>query len=268
MAAAFKEGHIQSAFKSNGQINKEGIIPDVHALAGTYRASITNDHYLKDTTTIIKSYYKEMYLTGRIDEKTFDRDNVVRDYDNVGNYITRDFGISKDNCQHAKILSAPNQRQERIALIATIQKNMNDKQKAMFNTESTKYKLQDECIERVIKGYNALSNIEPINNIPTLQTNPESSCILRTTFMHLIPNLKHTHFGLNKHKGYSIYRPTMPQMKAFIQLREEVTTFKKNKPVYKKLKDQTSEQLIDLCMVYRTKPLQPRIYQDVQAHAE
>ena len=50
MAAAFKEGLIQSAFKSNGQINKEGIIPDVHSLAGTYHASITNDHYLKDTT--------------------------------------------------------------------------------------------------------------------------------------------------------------------------------------------------------------------------
>ena len=36
----------------------------------------------------------------------------------------------------------------------------------------------------------------------------------------------------------------------------------------KKLKDQTSEQLIDLCMVYRTKPLQPRIYQDPQADEE
>ena len=91
MAAAFKEGHIQSAFKSNGQINKEGIIPDVHALAGTYRASITSDHYLKDTTPIIKSYYKEMYLTGRIEEASFDKMKIIRDTDSKGNEIRRDF---------------------------------------------------------------------------------------------------------------------------------------------------------------------------------
>ena len=54
MAATFKEGHIQSAFKSNGQINKEGLIPDIYALAGTYCASITKDHYLNDTSNIIK----------------------------------------------------------------------------------------------------------------------------------------------------------------------------------------------------------------------
>ena len=52
----------------------------------------------------------------------------------------------------------------------------------------------------------------------------------------------------------------MPQMKAFIQLREEVTEFKKNKPVYKTLKNKTSEELID--MVYCDKPLQPRIYRE------
>ena len=106
-------------------------------------------------------------------------------------------------------------------------KTKTKRQRAKFNTESVKFKLNDECIKRVINGYNALCNIQVLNKIPSLQTNPESSSILRTTFMQLIPNLKHTHFGLNKHKGYSIYRPTMPQMKAFIQLREEVTEFKK-----------------------------------------
>ena len=54
----------------------------------------------------------------------------------------------------------------------------------------------------------------------------------------------------------------MPQMKAFIQLREEVTEFKKNKPVYKTLKNKTSEDLIDICMVYCDKLLQPRIYRE------
>ena len=51
-------------------------------------------------------------------------------------------------------------------------------------------------------------------------------------------------------------------MKALIQLRKEVTTYKKNKPVYKKLTNTTSKQLIDLCMVYCHKQLQERLYQE------
>lgn len=123
MAVAFKEGHIQSAFKANGQIDKEGIIPNIHALAGTYRGSITKDHYLNDTDTILKTFYKDMYLNGRIEESKFDKEGVVSDFDDEGNLISQDFGISKENCQRAKVLSATTQREERIALMADIKKN-------------------------------------------------------------------------------------------------------------------------------------------------
>ena len=93
MSVAFKQGYIQSAFQENGQIDKEGIIPNPEKLFGTYRGSIDNDHYLKNSDKIISTYYNEMYLKGRIEEASFDREKVVSDYDSVGNHLSRDFGI-------------------------------------------------------------------------------------------------------------------------------------------------------------------------------
>ena len=78
----------------------------------------------------------------------------------MGNYVmdTLSWGISRENCQRAKILLAGNQQQERIALIATIKQNKKDKLMISFKTESAKYELNDECIECVVKGYNAMTN--------------------------------------------------------------------------------------------------------------
>ena len=42
-------------------------------------------NYLKDSDTIIKTFYDEVYLNGRIEEETFDREGVVRDYNSNGN---------------------------------------------------------------------------------------------------------------------------------------------------------------------------------------
>ena len=69
-----------------------------------------------------------------------------------------------------------------------------------------------------------------------------------------------THFGLNKHKGFQQYRPNLDQIKAFIQLRIEVTTFHKNKPVYERVNKKTKEELIHMCVSHAHKPLQTCIY--------
>ena len=128
MSVTFKQGYIQSAFQENGQIDKQGILPNPEKLLGTYRGSIDNDNYLKNQNDIIKTYYNEMFLKGRIEESSFEREGVVSDYDSIGNHVNRDFGIRKENCQRAKILSSENQRQARLEMIQSIKQQQIDKQ--------------------------------------------------------------------------------------------------------------------------------------------
>ena len=45
-------------------------------------------------------------MNGRIKELSYDKEKIDQDRDIFGNIVTRDFGISCQNCQHAKVLSA------------------------------------------------------------------------------------------------------------------------------------------------------------------
>ena len=102
MSAAFKEGHIQSAFRATGHIDTEWVLPSIKNIVGTYRGIIDDTNYLNDTEKIVSTFYDDVFLNGRIEEDKFDRERVVRDYDSTGNYVSRDFEIRKENCQRAK----------------------------------------------------------------------------------------------------------------------------------------------------------------------
>ena len=65
----------------------------------------------------------------------FDREGIVRDYDKAGKYVSRDLGVSKENCQHAQILSCKTQRQARLDLIKSIKLIEIEKQTSMYKTE-------------------------------------------------------------------------------------------------------------------------------------
>ena len=62
MAATFSPTSIvMSTFKDNGQIYRlDGVIPSIEPLVRTYRGSIPEKHYLKDTTNIVWKYYDEV----------------------------------------------------------------------------------------------------------------------------------------------------------------------------------------------------------------
>ena len=110
MGSSFTPEIIMQAFKYNGQIDtEEGVIPNIEGLMGTYRGNIPDNHILKQYKSIIEAYYKEMFMNGRIDESTFDTNDIEPDRDSQGNLVSRDFTISKENCQRAKILSADKQ---------------------------------------------------------------------------------------------------------------------------------------------------------------
>ena len=133
MAAAFSPSIVMSAFEDNGQIDRlEGVIPSIEAMVRTYRGTIPDDHYLKDTDHIVRKYYDEVFRTGRISESSFDDEDVTVDYDSGGKEVNRRFGISKENCQRAKVLSAKTQRLERIELIKEMAKMEVQKQVDLF----------------------------------------------------------------------------------------------------------------------------------------
>ena len=52
-------------------------------------------------------------MNGLVEEASYNKEKIDHDRDRAGNIITRDFGISRENCQRAKILSCETQRQAR-----------------------------------------------------------------------------------------------------------------------------------------------------------
>jgi hypothetical protein len=140
-------------------------------------------------------------------------------------------------------------------MIQSIKQLMIDKQTSSYEVESKKYKLNEECQLRVINGYYAHLQLHP-----STQSEHKHDSTIRQTIQQLSPYLKATHFGDNKHKGFQQYRPTLDQLRVFIQLRIPVTKFHKQKPVYEKVNKKTKEELINMCLSHAHLPLQMRIY--------
>ena len=251
MSTACTTEIIQSAFRDNGQLDGDnGVIPNIKNLLGTYRGSIGDDHYLKQGEKIIKTFYKETYMKGRIEESSFDNAKIDHDRDRVGNIITRDFGISKENCQRAKILSCETQRQARLDLRKSILKKEGEKRILLHTQESKKYELNRICEERVMDTY-----------YKTIDNNPNQSQLIsenRPTFHSMTSLFNHTHFGRHKIKGLSNSKPNCDHLKAFIQVRQKIVSLKGGAPVYKSLQKLNKDSLLDMCVESMSKTVQKR----------
>ena len=79
-----------------------------------------------------------MFLTGRIEESSFDNANGVLDRDTNNNIVSRDFGIQKENCQRAKILSASTQILLQKQLVQSISKDKAKKHGILYDRETKK----------------------------------------------------------------------------------------------------------------------------------
>ena len=248
MSTACTSEIIQSAFRDNGQLDNDNeVVPNIAKMIGTYRGSIGEGHYLKDSERIIKKYYDETYMTGRIDESTYDDENVDNDRDRMGNIISRDFGISRENCQRAKILSCETQRQARIQLRDSILKKEQEKRITLYLNESKKYELNTECESRIRSTYLFITS-QP-NNISQLNSDN------RPSFDSIASLLTDMHFGRHKIKGISKIKPNCDHIKAFIQVRHKITEYKGGAPIYKPLQQIKRDELISMCIEYKTKPI-------------
>ena len=252
MGIAFRVSIVKKAFQDNGQISIDDCeLPNIDAMVGTYRGVIDNDHILHKKNEIVSTYYKEMYENGRIDESTFDRLGVVMDKDSNGNEISRNFGIHRETCQRAKVLSSKVQRQARLDLQKRIQLHQYEKHDEAYKAETNKYAHNAECEKR-------LTTIFDRTSVDTTHDNTDTKS--NKSFISISQHLTIQHFGHNGNKKLKKFIPTIDQLKAFIQLRYPIIKFAKLKPIYKPLTRKTKEELILLCSECVQLPLLPRHY--------
>ena len=251
MTSSFTSPIIQSAFRDNGQLDPEnGAIPNVKALLGTYRGSITKDHCLTKSDNLIKKYYHETITTGRIDENSFDIDKVVNDTDSRGNTISRDFDIGKENCQRAKILSSAVQREAREKLKESIEMKKKEKSLDLSNDEMKRHSLNIECEKRMIDTYLYLNRQK--DNPETYDVRPSFTCTISKLTVEV--------FGCHKYKGVSNIKPTVDHIKAFIQVRQVIQKYKAGHPYYESLHGIKREDLVDIAITKIKLSVQPRLY--------
>ena len=254
MASAFTTANIQSAFRDNGMIDEcNQVIPNVKSMLGTYRGCIGRNHYLDDGMGIIRQFYKETYMNGRIQESSFDNLNIDQDKDSLGNVVSRDFGISKENCQRAKVLSSETQRKERIKLKESIIKKVAEKKIELAIDESKKYTLNKECEERVLSAFHEIRRRQISNN-----NKIDSKDSL--TFADIQPLITSIHFGRHNYKNLSKTKPNCDHLKAFIQVRKPVSKHKNGTPIYYSLHKNNKEALIDICVDVGSLLVRPRLY--------
>jgi hypothetical protein len=257
MATAFTSSNIQSAFRDNGMIDeKNHVIPNVKAMLGTYRGCIGNEHYLNDGDKIIKQFYDEAYMNGKIEEKSYDELNIAHDRDSEGNIILRDFTISKENCQRAKVLSSNTQRKERLELKKDMEKKELEKTIALAIDERDRYQKNKECKKRVCATYQLMKSKLSDDNLD------ESNC--RQEFADMHPEFTSEHFGRHTYKYLSKTKPTCSHMKAFIQVRKQVKRHKNGVPIYFSLTNVKRDALIDQCIEIMSQKVNPMMFKDVE----
>ena len=173
--------------------------------------------------------------------------------DTYGNIISRDFEISRENCQRSKVLSSDTQRIERLKLKKDIQDKELVKIGELDKDECEKYRLNLLCQDLVQATYiMATDNIPPVKNTNDLG--------VRLSFADMLPHLSAEHFGRHNYKGQSNKKPTCDHLKAFIQVRKQVIKYKNGTPVYGSLHNIKKDSLIDLCVGIRHDPIQPRLF--------
>ena len=253
MTTSFTSPIIQSAFRDNGQLDAENqAMPNVKSLIGTYRGSIDKEHYLNNTEKIIKTFYNESFMTGRIEESSFDREGISVDTDSKGNTVSRDFGISKENCQRAKILSCATQRQARETLRKAVIAKEEERKVELADKEGKKYNLNKDCQDLIQKSYYRIAhmNKQHIHETDTIEN--------RKLFIDLLPDFTIIHFGKHEYKGLSKITPTCDHLKAFLQVRQKITKYKAGAPYYDSLNGIKKDKLIEMCFKKRNTPIQHR----------
>ena len=215
MSKVFSKDNILKGFMANRQLDTfQQIVPLSKHLLETYRGD-TYGSKLEDRKKIVTNYYCEMFLYGNIKESTHEIYNIPMDKNSKGEYVARDFAISSENCQRAKLLSSKHQRQERVNNINGSRRAVHMKYLLNCDNEDTLYEENEECERFLRNNYKILQE--------SIMTSDQEHNNNEISFIEICDNLSRSHFEVETSTSKIIkdrYKtPLVRHLKAFLKVR-------------------------------------------------
>ena len=142
--------NIRKGFVLNGQLDYDHkLVPSLTNILHTFRGNI-KDTCLENKEWLINTFYEEMYTNGVVAKSSYNAYSIPKDRDMNGFTVERDFTISQENRQRAKILSSSAQVNERKRLL--FQKQMVEYRKAqqLYDSETKDYVMNKRCKNKLV----------------------------------------------------------------------------------------------------------------------
>lgn len=177
---AYTLTNVRKGFMLNGQIDIDSkLAPCMTNIVHTYRGDVEGT-CLKDPKWLIEKFYPEMFENALIVESTFNSYQIPKDCDFEGVSIDKDFTVSQENRQRAKVLSSKKQIMERRKLIHSKKMALYNKEKSKYNAETKEYQLNNQCEQKILKIFNeCMTSAAPSD--PTVVPADNSSNKVRNT---------------------------------------------------------------------------------------
>ena len=118
-----------TSFIRNGMLDEDdNLWPDINRMIGTLGYPLTDKqfHLIFNNFQVL---YKSMRDCGYISEEVFNQVGFPLDTNSKGEVVHRDYGISQEWCQRAKIMSSPYQRQLRLQRFQSIRDALEKKER-------------------------------------------------------------------------------------------------------------------------------------------
>ena len=257
---AYTVSNVRKGFMLNGQLDIDSKLgPCMNNMVHTYRGDV-NGTCLKDPEWLIRKFYSEMYENGVISKNSFDIYQIPKDSDFDGVEIDKDFTVSQENRQRAKVLSSKKQIQERRKLIYSKKMAQYQKDKSKFDAESKDYDLNKICEQKLFRMISKSMNHQDTatlnmasgsaSTIPTSSSHPISS-----TFTDFDSVKSHISLDLLlSQKKYIL----SPEAKAFVRVRSNVEIVR-GRLNYKDVPDR-KEELLRKVVAMVMYPVKTRYY--------
>ena len=245
---AYDDHVIKEGFVANGQLDNDSkLVPSLNNLIHTYRGEIKGT-CLERKEELVEGMYDEGYKTGIIKESTFDNANVPRDKKPDGESVERCFGITQENRQRAKVLSAKVQIEERIDAIFHKRMATFKKQLQLYENECKEYRTNKECEDTIVDEYKKFvtqQGLDVSNPVLTSNTNVEYCVIANRLTYEIIGTFQ------SELKAKTI--------KSFVRVRSEINIRGGGKVTYLAVPN-TKSALVTKMIELRTVKPKSRIY--------
>ena len=236
--------NVRKGFMMNGQIDIESeLVPSVTNALHTFQGDIDGT-CLQNKEWLMEKFYSIMFKQGMIPETLFGTLSIPPDTKLDGTIVEKQFSISQENRQRAKIISSLFQIAERNQLIYTKRTNEYLKQKQLYNTETDEYSRNRICKEKLVEIILQTAEGNDLNS---------SSGVVFADIVDLI-----TLNMLKKHQKMLLNNVA----KSFIRVRVGEAHMHRGRLTYRNVPSNKSDVLLKLFEVIQC-PVRERFFSDV-----